>query len=75
LEEEKRIEDYVMFMSPKLCEGLWDLFKRFGYVKDISYLLQIMFALAMGLFLTLKVHYPEKLPSGYYGQLSFLFGK
>ena len=74
LENTKRIEDYAVFVIPRVLEGFFDLFEKLGYVKRVPYSLSALFAIGMALLLVVRKCYPDIMPSTYLGQVNFIFG-
>ncbi len=75
VEDPKRAEDYAVFTFPRVIEGIWDLLRKLGYVKDIPHASKVIFAVSMALLLVSKVHFTKEMPESYKNQLSFIFGK
>ena len=75
LEPARRINEYSIFVYPRVIEGFYDLFKKLGYIKTpIPYSLEIIFAIAMAMFLFLRRYYQDLLPGHYFKILNFVFG-
>ena len=74
LEDVHRIEDYGIYTLPRVIEGLWDYFRHIGYVKDIKFSMQIIFAISIGIMLVLNKFYSKDMPPTYRSQVNFIFG-
>lgn len=75
IENDKRMEDYVVFSLPRVIEGVWEILVQQGYAKNIPHGQSLLFAISLGLLLVFKKHYTKLMPSSYESQLSFFFGK
>ncbi len=75
LEDVHRIEDYAIYTIPRVLEGVWDYLKHLGYVKDIKFSMQLIFAVSIGIMLVLNKFFPQDIPTTYRNQINFVFGK
>jgi hypothetical protein len=74
IENVKRMEDYTLFTLPRVLEGIWDLFAKLGYLKNIPNSLNFMFAVSMGILLVCKKHFEKYMPKSYSRHLDHIIG-
>jgi len=74
LEDPSRGEEYAIFTFPKVLQGFWNLFKKFGIVNDIPYSTNMIFAISMAVMLYFKKYHNSDMPASYRNQLSFVYG-
>lgn len=73
LENHKRINDYSIFLFPRIIEGVWYLFKRLTKKEDVKGFLKVLFSILIGIILVLRRFYMSELPDAYLRQYEFFF--
>lgn len=73
-EDRTRITDYFIFSIPRVIEGLWDLFNKLGFPVKIDQMLNLLFAVFMGLTLVAYKKSPEAIPKSYAKFVKMIYG-
>jgi hypothetical protein len=68
-----RIEAYTVFTIPRVLEGIWDLLKKLGYVRNIPYAMPLLFSASMAVLLLHKKHYSSMMPGTYQSLIRFIY--
>ncbi len=74
LEDIGRVDDYSIYTLPRVIEGFWEYFKHFGYVVDVPYGMNVIFAISVGLLLTIQQKDGNHMPTSYNKLINFIFG-
>lgn len=75
LETTQRLNDYIVFCSPRALEGIWDLLESLKIVSTIPHSDKLIFILSMTIALYIRKYYPSSVPKNYEKIFSFVFGK
>jgi len=74
-ETTQRLNDYIVFCSPRAIEGLWDLLESLKIVTTIPHSEKLIFVISMTIALYIRKYYSSLVPKNYEKIFSFVFGK
>ena len=74
-EDQKRIDDYSVFLFPRVFQGLWYVLMKKYYLKELETYLSYVFAVCVALIYYLKKYHFKEIPFNYLRQYEFFFGK
>ena len=74
-ETTQRLNDYIVFLAPRVSEGLWDLFENLNYVKSFKHSEKLIFVLSMTAVLYIKRYCKNSIPKNYQKIIDFVYGK
>ena len=74
-ETTQRLNDYIVFLVPRVSEGFWDLFERLNYVKSFKHSEKLIFVLSMTSALYIKRYCKNSIPKNYQKIIDFVYGK
>ena len=74
-ETTQRLNDYIVFLSPRMIEGFWDLFEKLNYVKTIQHFDKFIFVMSMTICHYIRKYYRDSVPKNYEKILTFVYGK
>jgi hypothetical protein len=74
LEETKRIDDYAVFVFPRVIEGLWYTLKRKANYSDIPNFTKHLFSVLIAIIFLIRKKYSKEAPIHYLRQFEFFFG-
>ena len=74
-ESTQRLNDYIVFITPRSMEGVWDLLETLKYVKSYPNAEKIIFVVCTTIALYLRKYHSNSIPKNYEKIFSFVFGK